>query len=353
MENFSASQDYLNNRKKCILTGFGLLVFLFLVVVISLVNGAMEIGILEVLKIMGAKIFGLDHLLLGIPDNAVSVVWSIRMPRILSSIVVGAGLAVAGAIFQSILQNPLADPYTMGVSTGAAFGASIAILFNVIYAIYLPVSLFALVFAFATLVIVLLVARKGGGNVVSNLIISGIIVGSILSAGISFVKMLAGESVSAIVFWLMGTFDGANWADVLLVFPVVLVAVIIATIYSVDLNIMALGDKNAQSLGVNTKSRRMLFLIIGASITAVCVSICGVIGFVGLMVPHLLRFRFSSDNKQLIPLSTLVGANILCIADNLTRVFSGGEIPVGVLTTLLGGPFFIYIFVRRKGGKVV
>lgn len=345
------SQKYLKQRRRHFLLGVVIAVCLVSVVLLSVSLGAMDIGIPDIAKIILGKGLSIPALLEGIPKNVAAVVWDIRLPRILCSVLVGAGLAVSGVIFQAILQNPLADPYTLGISTGAAFGASLAILLSVTYGFFVPVSLAALVCAFGTLAVVLLIARRGGGNAVSNLIISGIIVGSILSSAISFIKMLAGESVSAIVFWIMGSFSGTQWGDFALVAPVVAAAVALAALFSGDLNLMALGDKSAQALGVNTKCRRLLFLVLGACITAVCVSVCGVIGFVGLIVPHFLRFSVSSDSKTLLPLSALCGSILLCAADSATRVLSNGEIPVGVLTTLLGGPFFLYLFVkRRKGG---
>ena len=163
--------------------------------------------------------------------------------------------------------------------------------------------------------------------------------------------MLAGENVSAIVYWLMGSLGSKGWSDVFLIAPVVLVASILAFLFSNDLNVMSLGSRNALSLGVNVKRIRLLYLVLASAITAGCVSVCGVIGFVGLVVPHVLRFSLTSDNRLLLPLCALLGGALLCAADNVTRLISNGEIPVGVLTTMLGGPFFIYIFLRRKGER--
>jgi len=280
--------------------------------------------------------------------NEVAVIWEIRLPRILCGMFVGGGLAVAGAIFQAILCNPLADPYTLGVSTGAAFGASLAILCSVLWDIALPVTAVSMAMAFLTLLLVIFIAKKGGGLASENLIISGIIISSILSSGISFLKMMAGENVGAIVFWLMGSLSSRHWTDVFTVAPVVTLGLGIAFYFANDLNIMLLGDESAQALGINTGRTRLIYLIIGACITAACVAVSGIIGFIGLVIPHMLRFRLTSNNRALLPLSALAGAIILSIADNATRLLSAGEIPVGVLTTLIGGPFFIYVFVRRK-----
>lgn len=350
METNTSFQHFTKTRKKCLVVAFILTSVLLLLFISTVGWGAMKISYQDVLTILSAKLTGNEVLLSQLKPNVIAVIWEIRMPRILCGIFVGAGLASAGVVFQSILQNPLADPYTLGISTGAAFGASIALLLSILIGLYVPISLMALAFALFTLLIVIMISLRGGGLMRSNLIIAGIIVSSILSAGISFIKMLAGEDVSAIVFWLMGSLGSKDWNDVLLVGIVVLLSIALSLIFANDLNVMTLGNRNAQALGVNVKRIRLFYLIVASSMTAVCVSVCGIIGFVGLIVPHILRFWLTSDNRVLLPLSALLGAVLLSAADNFTRLISNGEIPVGVLTTLLGGPFFIYIFIKRKGG---
>ncbi|MDD4503983.1 MAG: iron ABC transporter permease [Clostridiaceae bacterium] len=345
-------QRYKKNNTKYLIIGIVFLCVLWALLICMVSLGAMNISLVTTRDILFAKLTGNQQLLESIKPNMVSVIWDIRLPRIICGICVGMGLSIAGTIFQSLLQNPLADPYTLGVSTGAAFGASLAIFMNIMFGIIVPIPLLAFIFAFITLVLVIIIASRGGGMLSSNLIIAGIIVSAILSSGISFIKMIAGENVSAIVFWLMGSLSSRSWRDVMLVLPVVCIAGTAAFLFSNDLNVMTMGDKNATTLGVNTKRLRLLYLILGSCITAACVSVCGIIGFIGLIVPHMLRFWFTSDNRVLIPLSALMGGMLLSIADNGTRLFTTSEIPVGVLTTLIGGPFFIYIFVkRRKGGR--
>lgn len=341
--------SYQRKSKKYLFQALILLTFILLLLVLTLSMGAMDIHPETIIRIIIGKITANPELLQTIKPNQIAVVWDIRLPRILCGIFVGAGLSISGVIFQSLLRNPLADPYTIGVSTGAAFGASLAILLNIIYGVFFSTTAFAFLFAFLTLIFVILIAQKGGGMLSSNLIISGIIVSSILSSGISFIKMIAGENVSAIVFWLMGSLSSRQWSDVKLVAPIVLIGGLIAWIFADDLNIMVLGDETAQTLGVNTRRIRLLYLIVGSSVTAACVAVSGIIGFIGLIVPHTLRFWISGNNRVLLPLSALTGALILSLADNATRLFSTSEIPVGVLTTLIGGPFFIYIFLRKTG----
>lgn len=318
--------------------------------VLSVGIGDMDIETADIFSIVFGKTFRYEFLD-SIPDNIIAVVWEIRIPRILCAIFVGAGLAVSGCVFQGILQNPLADPYTLGISSGASFGAALAIVFNIIWGIYFPITAAALIFAFLTLILVIAIAKRGSGFETSNLIIAGIIVSSVLSSGISFIKTLAGEDVGAVVFWIMGSLSARGWEEVFLLFPVISVCCFFSFMLAPKLDIMALGDRNAYALGVDGGRLRFVYLLIGSVMTAVCVACCGVIGFIGLIVPHLLRFVFTSKNIVLIPMSALLGALLLLCADNVTRIVSSSEVPVGVITTLIGGPFFIFVFMKRKGRK--
>ena len=335
-------------KRKCMVIGMALLLIIGILGIYFVSKGAMDIGFGRTWQIFWANITGNNSLLANIKDNEIAVVMEIRLPRVICGVFVGAGLAMAGTMFQALLRNPLADPCTLGVSTGAAFGASIAIYMGIMYGIIVSTTLFAFVAAFITLVFVIFVAQKGGGLYSSNLIISGIIISSILSSGISFIKMLAGENVSAIVFWLMGSLASKSWHDVHIIVPMVIIGGLIAYFFANDLNIMTVGENNAKTLGVNTKQIRFIYLVTGSCITAVCVAVSGIIGFIGLVIPHILRYWLTSDNRILIPLSAVLGGIILSMADNFTRLLFVSEIPVGVLTTLIGGPFFIYVFISRQ-----
>jgi len=336
-------------RRKYIRVGVLLFLSLISIAIISVGLGKADISIKDIISIIFGKITINPSLYSHIRPYKVAIVWDIRLPRILIGVIVGTGLAVAGTVFQGLLMNPLADPYTIGVSTGAAFGASLIIYINIFISnIQIPITPFAFLGAFITLLLVLKIANRGGIINSSNLIIAGIIVSSILSAGISFLKNAAGEQVSAIIFWLMGSLASRTWTHVLISFPIVFVATLLCIYYSDDLNLLCLGEKDAEGLGVDINKMRRIFLIMGAMITAVCVSVSGIIGFIGLIIPHLFRFSITSDNRALIPLSGLLGGVILVLADNISRVMFETEIPVGVLTTLLGGPFFIYIFIKKN-----
>ena len=263
--------------------------------------------------------------------------------------VTAGGLAVAGAVFQGILLNPLADPYTLGVSAGAAFGASLAILFSLGGALY-SVPGFAFAGAIATLFLVIYLAYSGGrrGFSSNNLILSGIIVGAILSAGISFLKYLADEQVAVIIFWLMGSFASKTWPELGLVLILTAAGSLVCLFYARDLNLIALGSRAAGSLGVNTGRVTLILLVTASLIAAVSVSVSGIIGFVGLLVPHMVRFITGPDNRRLIPVSMFTGALLLLGADTLIRAVLPGEVPIGVLTALIGGPVFCYIFRKRQ-----
>jgi iron complex transport system permease protein len=325
-----------------------LAVFLGAVIIISTGMGYIKLPPAAVVKIIFAKLSGQSNLLEGMDSIFPVVVMDVRLPRILSAAVVGAGLAISGVVFQGILLNPLADPYTLGVSAGAAFGASLAILFNIGMMGSYSVPLFAFVGATVTLLFVMYLSSSSGGLSSNNLILSGIIVAAILSAGISFLKYVADEQVAVIIFWLMGSFGSKTWTDVGLTFLFVLIGFLAFMFFARDMNLMSLGNRTASSLGVDTRRVTIFLLVTASLIAAICVSVSGIIGFVGLLVPHMMRLLTGPDNRRLIPMSLLAGAILLLIADTITRAVLPSEIPIGVLTALIGGPFFCYIFRKQQ-----
>ncbi|MDR2551718.1 MAG: iron ABC transporter permease [Treponema sp.] len=352
MKDSGALLVYKQKRRECrrLILCFAVLVPILCVFALGL--GVMRIPAVSITRILAGKLAGIPALYQDIPAAFVAVVWDLRFPRIICALFTGASLAVAGVIFQGILQNHLADPYTIGVSTGAAFGASLAVFINMVSSGVLSVPFMALCFAGFTLIVVLAIAGRGNGLAAVNLIMAGVIVSAIFQAGISFLKMLSGENVGAIVFWLMGSLSARGWKDAALLAPASAAAIAAAAVFSENLNLLSLGEREAESLGLNAGRARLFFLLLGAFITAVSVSVAGIIGFVGLVVPHVLRFAFTSDNRYLIPLAALSGGLLLCAADSIARLIFTGEIPVGVLTTLLGGPFFIYIFIAKNRRKL-
>ena len=325
--------------------------FLVSTILFSLSMGYIRIPVSDVISILGYKIFP-GHEAAGIfNETHLTVVYDIRLPRILTCAGVGAALALSGVLFQGILLNPLADPYTLGVSAGAAFGASVAILLN-LAAAAVSVPLFAFTGAGITLFFVIFLSYSSGNPMAglssNNLILSGIIIAAILSAGISFLKFIANEQVSVIIFWLMGSFASRTWANVLAVVVCLTAGCLISLFFARDLNLISLGAKSAASLGVDLKKTTLVLLVTGSLVAAVCVSVSGIIGFVGLLVPHMIRFLTGPDNRKLIPLSMLSGAALLLIADTITRAVLPHEIPIGVLTALIGGPVFCWVFKKNR-----
>lgn len=325
---------------------------LIICIIVATGMGYLKITPLEVLKVLSSQLF---HYSLpeGINDVFPYVIVDVRLPRILLAVLVGGGLAIAGCVFQAILLNPLADPYTLGISSGAAFGAAVALILN-IFGIILPfwvsVPVFAFLGAIATLYVVFSLASNDSSFSSNTLILAGVIVSAILSAGIGFIKYLADEEVSIIIFWLMGSLVGTSWVDIALVVVLFIPSICIILFFSRDLNIMSLGSTTSNSLGIETQKVRRILLMSASLITAACVSVSGIIGFVGLIIPHLLRMVLGADNRVLLPTCFLAGAILLLFADTITRAILPSELPIGVLTSLIGGPFFCYIFRKKQIG---
>ncbi|MGD9210710.1 MAG: iron ABC transporter permease [Desulfobacteraceae bacterium] len=320
-------------------------------IVLSTGMGYLKINWYTTIQIIVAKLTGQNDLLSQLDPVLPTVVMDVRLPRILTAAAVGGGLAICGTVFQGILLNPLADPYTLGVSAGAAFGAALAIILNISFVGTYSITLMAFMGAVITLALVIYLSAGTGGLSSNNLILSGIIVAAILSAGISFLKYLADEQVGVIIFWLMGSFASRTWMDVVLISSATVIGLIIFLIFARDLNLLSLGERTASSLGVNTGKTTLILLVTASLLSAVCVSVSGIIGFVGLLIPHLMRSITGPDNLRLLPVSLLAGATLLLIADTITRAVLPQEVPIGILTALIGGPFFCYIFRRRQTGK--
>ncbi len=337
--------------KKFLLLTFILAASTVLAIIVSTGMGFMVIGPESILRVIGAHLFGDRSLLDGLEKTVPYVVIDVRLPRILTAALVGAGLAMSGVIYQGILLNPLADPYTLGISSGAAFGASLALLANVTLLGHFSTPLFAFVGAILTLLVVMRLSTFHGQISAQTLILSGVIVGAILSAGISFLKYLADEQVAIIIFWLMGSFSASTWNGVALVGGAVLLGTAVTLFYGRDLNIMSLGRRSSDALGVETARVRKILLLTASLVTAICVAVAGIIGFIGLIVPHLMRYLVGPDNRKLLPASAFAGSILLLVADTATRAVLPVEVPIGVLTALIGGPFFCVIFRQKQKGR--
>ncbi len=288
-----------------------------------------------------------------VDDTVRYILVHVRLARICLALVVGSALALAGAVYQGVLLNPLADPFTLGVSTGAAFGASLAILMGLSGVHFLNVGglpLAAFGGALLALYLVYLLGRVDGRIHTTTLILAGIIVSTFLSAWISLLKSLNEDSISTIVFWIMGSLSGKSWMHVLLVIPYMLAGGSVILMFARELDILTLGDVQAQQLGVNVPKVRFWLLLAASLVTASAVAVSGVIGFVGLVVPHLVRLVLGPGHRRLLPATILSGALLVLVADTLARTIlpGGEELPVGVVTAILGGPFFCFLLLHRK-----
>jgi len=312
----------------------------------ALTIGSYQVSATDVYRVIAARL-GLGP---GGPasDVASAVVWNLRIPRVLLAGAVGAALASSGAVFQAAFRNPLVEPYILGVSSGAAFGAALGM---VLPQFPLSVQLAAFLGALAAVGIVHLLARSRGDAPVVTLILSGVIVGSVFAAGVSLLKYLANDTaLRDIVFWLMGGFYFATWTDVSLVVPAVLLATAVTAAGGWRLNVLSMGDQEAETLGINPRRVRGVLIAAATLATAVSVSAVGIVPWVGLMTPHAVRMLVGPDNRLVVPGSALVGALFLLACDTAARTITASEIPVGIVTAIAGAPFLAYLIRQRTSG---
>ncbi len=288
------------------------------------------------------------------PDSMRNIFLNIRLPRALGAFAVGAALAISGCALQGVFKNPMADPFVLGISSGASLGATIAMIF-VAGNSFLgssAIMLFAFIFAIAAMLTVYNIAKIRGKVSTFSLLLSGFAMSALLTAIVYLLMLLNRDKMEHVILWNMGSLSAMNWTKLLITTPVFAVCSALLLTYAKPLNIMLNGDEVSQSLGVDTHKTRRNLLILTALLTATAVSISGIIGFVGLMIPHLLRLVAGPDNKKLMPLCIAGGGVFLLVCDIIARVaLPGQELPVGVITALVGVPFFIFLLRRgRKGG---
>jgi len=339
------SSDFNNkNGKRGIVIAAVVIIATLLLIPTALIVGPADMGLADIWNVLMGNADTVGS------GNDSLILWKIRLPRICLAWLVGASLALSGVVFQGILTNPLAGPFTLGISSGAAFGASIAILLGLM-AWTLP--FLALGGAAVTLGLVLLISGTQEGLRSRSLILAGIVVGSIFSAAISLIKSISGESLSSIVFWIMGSLSGRGWYEVQLFLPYFIIGTVGILLVARDLDLLSLGEEHAHGAGVDVKNSRRFLLCFGSLLAAAAVSVSGVIGFVGLVVPHAIRMLAGPSHRRLSVLSLFAGGALLLAADTAARVLSfAGDIPVGVITALCGGPFFCYLLVRTRSHAV-
>ena len=319
-----------------------MLAMLALVIVISLVVGTADISLQNIFDILSGS---MAH-----DDPARLIIFRIRLPRILLAGLVGFALSLGGVVFQAILRNPLADPFILGVSSGSAFGAVLAISLGLGFAVGVPVLSFA--GALFTIYLVMMIGARNIGVESSTILLTGVIINAFFTAIIMFfISVSADDRLHTMLFWLYGDLSQSKYSQLFIIAPFVLLSAVILFSFSKDLNLITTGEENAAQLGVEVETIKKASLIIVSFVMGLVVAFSGLIGFVGLIVPHLARMAFHSDHRLLIPVSSIGGAIFLIAADTLARtVVSPSELPVGVITAFLGAPFFI-ILLKKRGSK--
>lgn len=308
---------------------------------ISLFIGSYEISPIMVLKVLlneTLHVFDVQD----IPEKA--IIWDIRLPRILTAFLVGASLSGAGVTLQAIFRNPLVDPYILGISAGAAFGCAITVGFLEV----LPIQLMAFIFAILAVVLAYFIAKTYGEVDRLSLVLSGVIISSFFTALVSIVKFVVDpHKLQSIVYWLMGSFNLADWRTLKLILPGILLGLLPLFLMRWRLNVLSMGDEEAKMLGINVEKERMIFILFSTLSVATATSVCGIIGWIGLMVPHLIRMMVGPDHKVLLPLSFFGGGAFMIAADTLARTLTNFDIPVGIITAVGGAPFFVYLMKKR------
>lgn len=338
-------------RRLAIWGGAGFVLLLFSVV-ISLSLGSANLSLSQVWGILLHQLPFLQSLIdSNWPESAEQIILKVRLPRVFLAILVGACLSLAGSGFQGVLRNPLADPYTLGVASGSAVGAAFIILFGFhtsLFGIW-TIPLVAFATGLISLLVVLRLANVHGKFKLETIILSGVVVSAFLGSLVSFMVSMSDQVVNEIVFWLMGSLALRGWSFTFVLLPYLAIGIVVLLSYGRTLNLFALGERQAAHLGVNIKRTRLVVLVVSTLITSAAVSIVGTIGFVGLVVPHLVRLIVGPDYRLLLPLSLIFGAIYVLWADTIARtLLSPTEIPLGVVTAFLGAPFFAYLLRRNK-----
>jgi len=316
-----------------------LLMVFFICFIISVRIGAVDIPLEEILKII----------FLGESTDNQIILMDIRLPRVMIAAVLGAGLSAVGGVMQGIFKNPLVDSYTLGMSSGAALGAVISIVTGVGVFGYATTGAFAFLGAISTLFFVYYLSKTKNKVSINSLLLSGVAVSYFISSLISFIMLLFSNKVEHIVFWTMGSLSSATWQKFIFSSCLIVPGVLILNIFARELNIMSLGEESAHYIGVDVERLKYILLTVCSIIVGAVVSTGGTIGFLGLVAPHIVRLIWGADYRRLIPYSAILGASLLMLSDAIGRVIiQPAEIPVGVMTSIMGGPFFVFLLRKQK-----
>ena len=320
-------------------------------VLTAMVVGAAGLSVGEALRAFAGLVRHGSDATGDFPDWAPGLLLDLRLPRIVLALIVGAALSTAGASFQGIFRNPLAEPYLLGVSAGAGLGATIAIVWKPLTSLGIyTLPLLAFVGATLAAFLVYRVATFGGRTGGASLLLSGVAVGSTLTAVMSFLMVATERDLHTVVVWLMGGLTTATWTKIYITLPVVGAGFIYMMLMSRRMNLLLMGEERARELGIDSQRTRRNLMVVAALTTAAAVAFSGLIGFIGLMVPHIMRLLVGPDHRRLLPAAALFGALLLLVADTVARTaIAPAEIPVGIITAATGGPFFLYLLRARKG----
>ncbi|GAA0115997.1 FecCD family ABC transporter permease [Clostridium senegalense] len=335
-----------------------LMLLLLVSIVLAVSIGSVKLPATDVYSIILNKLFGTSLKGKSIPQASIDIVWQIRLPRVFLGVITGLGLSLGGTVMQATVQNPLADPYLLGISSGATLGATFSILIgaSTLFTGVLQntgVTFWAFIGALLASIVVFKLSNLGGRATSVKLVLSGMVVNLICSALSSFMIYLTNDNsaLHSLSYWSMGSLTGAKWTNLLIPTIIVVFFIIIFIIQSRVMDVMLLGDETAITLGIDLNKYRKFYLISVSILSGVLVSCCGMIGFVGLVIPHITRSLVGSDHKKLLPTTVLLGAIFLVWADVLSRIIlKNMEMPIGIITSLLGAPFFIYIMITRAYG---
>ncbi len=324
----------------------GMAVLLGITIVVTLGIGSTDISFGTLIQILADKLTFV-HIQPTWTSNTEIIIFDIRLPRLLLAGLVGAALAVAGTTYQGLFRNPLADPYLIGVAQGAALGAIIGFMLPAWQIVSIP--LLAFVGAVLAAAMVYTIARVGKTLPMTTLILAGVAIGAFLAAITSYLMIASGDKLHGIISWLLGSFSLTNWWQVGMVTPYILIGTLIIWFYARPLNVMQLDEEQAQQLGINVEQVKLILLGAATLITAAAVCFCGIIGFVGIIIPHAMRLIWGPDHRFLLPLATFAGAIFLILADTAARtMLAPTEVPIGVITAFLGAPFFLYLLRQKK-----
>ncbi|MDD3985326.1 MAG: iron ABC transporter permease [Methanobacterium sp.] len=298
----------------------------------------------EVIMALISKLFFINS---NLPVTVNTIIFDIRLPRILAAMMIGASLSIAGAAFQGLFQNPLVSPDKLGVSAGAGFGAALAILFS---ASIFMIQVSAFFWGLTAVGLTYFLGRAFKGTSMLTLVLCGIAIAAFFSALLSFIKYVADPygQLQTIVFWLMGSLTAVTNQDIIIMGIPIFIGTLILLMVRWRLNVLCMGEKESQTLGINIKRLQAIIIICCTIITASAVSVCGIIGWIGLVIPHVARMFVGHDHKILLPTSLILGAFFLLLIDDIARTITITEIPLGILTAIIGAPFFLYLLMRSK-----